>query len=93
MATEFGTKVEDLKPNTDMERGKGTAKGVFYAGIAATGRIGPTSPAFAIIATDIETLEVLWYQLMGGLTPLNRKATYPVCIFQRRDVREESQDV
>ena len=32
MATEFGTSIEGLRPNTEMERGKGTAKGVYYAG-------------------------------------------------------------
>lgn len=85
---EFGTQVADLKPNTDTERGRGTAKGIFYAGIAATARQGPTAPAFTIIASDLDTLEGLWDQLMEP-TELNRKATYDVCIFQRRDVTED----
>lgn len=83
----FGAKVEGLKPNTQMERGRGMAEGVFYAGVAATGRQGPSAPTFTLIADDAETLEGLWDQLMYP-KPLNRKATYNVCIFQRSDVKE-----
>lgn len=85
MATEFGTEVTGLKANTEMERGKGSAKGVYYAGIAATGRQGSGASPFTLIASDMETLEEIWDQLMHP-TPLNKKATYQVAIFQKSNV-------
>jgi len=45
-------------------------------------------PAFTLIASDIDALESLWEQLMG-VTPLNRKATYHVAIFQKSDVQTD----
>lgn len=88
MATELETNIEGLAPNIDMERGKGIAKGVYYAAVAVTGRQGPYEPAFALLATDIDALEHLWEQLMGPV-PLNRKATYQVAIFQRGSLQTD----
>ena len=87
---EYGTKVEDLKPNPDLERGRGTAKGVYYGGIAVTGTQGPNAPSFALIALEMDTLIDLWDQIMAP-TPLNQNATYKVALFQQSDVVKEAE--
>lgn len=76
-----------LKPQRTLKKKRGTAKGTYFEGMAVTLSLTIGTPAFSVVAADMETLRKVWARLVD--IPLDESGIVNVSLFRESDTTTE----